>query len=144
MTEIWRDADNLATLQTARKAQGVSADDLEDPLPDGQVDTFTDRFEGYYHFHLCDNEILCDPLLGRLQREIDRKQQSLMKCENARSMRETARTASGKRLKMGTDITINIGTKGVAKGPRLVNTNYVYVALLEKDEDLKAVLNRES
>ena len=66
-----------------------------------------------------------------MQREIDRRQQSLMKCENARSMRETSRTASGKRLKMGTDITINIGTKGVTKGPRLVCTNYVYVALLE-------------
>ena len=106
-------------------------DDLEDPLPEGQVDSFTDRFEEYYKFALTDGEILCESLLGRLKREIDRKQQALMKCENARSMRETARTAAGKRLRVATDVTINIATKSGAKGPRAVSSNYIYIALLE-------------
>ena len=131
LTEIWREADQLETLRLQRKASGCREVDMEDALPEHVNESFRDRWVKRYNFKLLLSETLCEPLVGRIKREFDRKSQSLIQVDRVRSARETSRAGSGKKLKMAEDVTVSIATVGLAKGPRVVPSVMVYLQLLE-------------
>ena len=120
----------MITLKAAREAQGIGSDNLEDPLPDGTIEQLDTTFSNYYHFSLSDNEMLCESLLGKIKRYIDRTSHELIKCEYVRTMREMARTSVGRKLRMG-DLTVNVPNSAITKSARPVSSNYVYIFLLE-------------
>ena len=131
LTELWRERDLQESLRLQRKAAGVSEDDLEDPLPEGVLEGLFEKFAASYNFRLALEEQLCEPLIGRLNREIERKTNPLVPIERVRNARGSARTAAGKRPKVGSDMTLSLGGAGLHKGPRDVSYSFVYVALLE-------------
>ena len=131
LTELWREADCAETLRMQRKAQGIAEDDLEDPLPKPIVDGLLGKHSKRYGYELTFVELLCEPLLGRIKREIDRNLHSLIIIEKVRNAKENSRTAAGKRIKMPGDVTVTVGTAGLPKGPRTVYGTSIYVQLLE-------------
>ena len=83
LTEIWREADQLETLRLQRKASGCREDDMEDALPEHVNESFRDRWIKRYNFELLLSETLCEPLVGRIKREFDRKSQSLIQVDRS-------------------------------------------------------------
>ncbi len=89
LTELWRESDCAEELRLKRKASGVEQDDLEDPLPELVLSSTLSRFETAYSYKLSLKEVLCDPLLGRMKREIDRKASASSEFERHGSCPET-------------------------------------------------------
>ena len=87
VTELGRDVDHAESLRLQRKAQGLKQDDLEDPLPDHVGEDLRQRFLDRYRFSLSLRESLCEPLVGRVKREIDRKCRALIPVNRCRSAR---------------------------------------------------------
>ena len=109
LSELWRQAEADEALRVQRKAGGVKADDMEDPLPDGAIDQFRSKCKAFYNFELNLKEVLCEPLMARMKREIDRKIHTMIPIERVRTARETARTSAGKKLQFADDITVSFG-----------------------------------
>ena len=131
LTELWREVDHAESLRLQRKAQGLKQDDLEDPLPDHVGEGLRQRFLERYRFSLSLNESLCEPIVGRVKREIDRKCHTLISVDRCRSARESARDSAGKHLKVGASVSLHFDTTGSSKGPRTVPSVMVYLQLLE-------------
>ncbi|CAE7913330.1 unnamed protein product [Symbiodinium necroappetens] len=131
LTEIWREADHSESLRLQRKAAGCRDDDMEDALPEHVTESLRQRWKQRYNFSLPLSETLCEPLVGRIKREIERKTHTLISVERVRSAKETARSGVGKKLKMSEDVTVSIASVGVVKGPRSVPSVMVYLSLLE-------------
>lgn len=87
LTELWRELDQAETLRLSRKANGVEQDDLENPLDSSVIQSLHDRFFAKYSFRLSLKELLCEPLLGRLRREFERRSHSLITLERVRTAR---------------------------------------------------------
>jgi len=131
LTELWREADHTEVLRLQRRASGVGEDDLEDPLPMHVTDSLMQRFEQRYNYRPGLRDLLCEPLLGRLKREIDRKSHTLITIDRVRTAREASRSVSGKRLKVAETLHLEFSASGISKGPRDVDTSWLYVHLLE-------------
>ena len=97
LTELWREVDHAESLRLQRKAPGMKEDDLEDPLPSHVGEGLRQRFLDRYRFQLPLSETLCEPILGRIKREIDRKTHTLIAVDRVRSAKESSREAAGKR-----------------------------------------------
>ena len=101
LTAVWRVADMAENQRIERVAKGVGEDDLEDPLPAGVYDGLVQKFGRRYGFTYTLTEILCEPLMARLRREIDRSTQTVIPIDRGRSAKESAKTAMAKKLHIG-------------------------------------------
>ena len=131
LAELWREVDHAESLRLQRKAQGLKQDDLEDPLPERVGEGLRQRFLERCRFSLPLQESLCEPLVVRIKREIDRKRHTLIPVDRCRSAKESSRDSAGKRLKVGACVSLHFDTAGSSKGPRPVPTVLVYLHLLE-------------
>ena len=73
------------------KAKGLSQNDFEEPLSIGALDGYLDKFEAFYHYRHFLTEILAEPLVGRLKREIDRKTFTVLPAVSATTRRVQSR-----------------------------------------------------
>ena len=74
---------------------------MEIPLDGKVAETLLKAFVNTYKFDLSDYEILWPYLLGRLRKEIDSGNHSLIHVDRVGSMRESGRSQAVKRLKLG-------------------------------------------
>ena len=131
LTRLWREADQAENLRLTRQANGVEQDDWENPLPEQTRSSLMQRFVTKYSWRPSLRELLCEPLLGRMQRELDRKSFTVLSLDRIRTQRETSRTSAGKQLQVAQDVHLHFGSAGLPKAPREVGTNWLYVSLLE-------------
>ena len=97
LCELWREADIAEQHRLENKAKGLSQNDFEEPLPIGALDGYLDKFEAFYHYRPFFTEILAEPLVGRLKREIDRKTFTVLPLARVRNNKESPNQAMGKR-----------------------------------------------
>ena len=130
LTALWREVDHAESLRL-RRASNRMIWNLEDPLPEHVGEGLRQRFLERCRFSLPLQESLCEPLVGRIKREIDRKCHTLIPVDRCRSAKESSRDSAGKRLKVGASVSLHFDTAGSSKGPRPVPTVLVYLHLLE-------------
>ena len=97
LTELWREADHNESLRLTRKASGGADEALEDPIDAIVLQGLQDRFEKYYHFKLGMREMLCDSLMGRLRRELDKRTFSLISVDRVKTAREASKVQHSRR-----------------------------------------------
>ena len=106
LCELWREADIAEQHRLENKAKGLSQNDFEEPLPIGALDGYLDKFEAFYHYRPFLTEILAEPLVGRLKREIDRKTFTVLPLGRVRNNKESTKQAMGKRLPLTTNMAL--------------------------------------
>ena len=72
LVEVWKRHEAAQDRRLGRMAAGIQEADWEDPLEGAVRDRLYQTFAAYYHFVLKPWNSLCDPLLARFKREIDR------------------------------------------------------------------------
>ena len=91
---LWRDAENGTQERSKRKTTGYSKNDMETAMDPQLEINLTKRFHTTYKFGLSGYELLWSHLLGRLHREIDRGNHSLIHVKRMGSQRESGRSES--------------------------------------------------
>jgi hypothetical protein len=130
LTELWRECDSQETMRLSRRAAGIQQDHVEDPLDGHVLEGLQTRFTAKYGWFPGLANMICDPLLGRIRRETDRRSHTLIPLERVRIGGEVSRTNKNKEVPMG-DMTVTFNTSGIAKGPRTIQNTYCYLRLLE-------------
>ena len=134
LIRIWRECEAFETLRVERKAKGVGADDLEDPLPEGEQQHDVQSFDSHVHWEPHLSELLCEPLYGRIKREAKRQGiHTVIPLDRVRSAAEVSRTAVGKTLGMAPGIDIKVMSNPMPTGPREggVRDHYLLVWLVQ-------------
>ena len=126
LCELWREAGIAEQHRLENKAKGLSQNDFEEPLPIGALDGYLDKFEAFYHYRPFLTEILAEPLVGRLTREIDR---TVLLLGRVRNNKESTKQAVGKRLTLTTNMTLFLGAEQVPISERPVVENHLAVYL---------------
>ena len=99
---------------------------VKEPLPIGALDGYLDKFEAFYHYRPFLTEILAEPLVGRLTREIDR---TVLPLGRVRNNKESTKQAVEKRPTLTTNITLFLGANQVPISERPVVDNHLAVYL---------------
>ncbi len=100
-------------------------------MPEPLLSSTPSQLKTAYSYRLSFKEVICDPLLGRLKRESDRKAFSVICVDRVCAARELSRNAAGKRLSVGQDVALHFNATGLAKVPRNLDANYLVMQLLE-------------
>ena len=108
--------------RTRRRA--CPQNDFEEPLPIGALDGYLDKFEAFYHYRPFLTEILAEPLVGRLKREIDRKTFTVLPLGRVRNKKE-----STKQTPFTTNMALFLGADQVPISERPVDDNHLAVYL---------------
>ena len=130
LTELWRECEHAEQLRLSRKATGSAPDDAETPLDTQITESMLAKFEQRYGYKPPLNEQLCDPLLGRIKREIDRKSHTLIPVDRVRTARESARVTRGSSVQLPGDLELKL-PGGSVRSNREVKTVFQYLWLLE-------------
>ena len=87
------------------------------------------RFASKYNFFVDMDESLCDRLLGRMSREIQRQSHSYIEVERVHSAMESSKLAPAKEWKIE-NVMITVGDQEIPMDLRSVRNNILYVDLL--------------
>ena len=109
---VWLKYSSAIKRETGREAAGIRNADLEDPLDPGVQKRLIGTFQLYYRFVLAGIMILCDPLLGRLKRELDRHLHTAAEMDRVKSQAAQSRTVKCKRVAISKDISLDINDDG--------------------------------
>ena len=107
LVELWRKHSAAQERKLNRAAAGIGDQDWEDPLEGFVRDRLYSTFTAYYHFKLRPTTSLCDNLLARFKREIDRKQFTVVPVSRVRSQ-AAAGVHRAKRLKVSDTVSMDI------------------------------------
>ena len=135
LTKIWKECSAEEVVRIDQKARGVGTQNLEDPMPDGHFQADIDKFSDSgvrWEPHL--TEILCEPLFGRLKREINTlKGHTILPLDRVRSAAELNRSAAGKSLLLAAGLEMKLPCPQLADGPRPggIPNNYLMVWLVQ-------------
>ena len=87
--------------------------------------------QAFYHWRPNLKETLCESLMGRIKREIDRKSHSLIPIERVKTARETSKNLMARKVPVTEDLSIHINASTAAKLPPSVGTIHNFLFLLE-------------
>ena len=107
LVELWRKHSAAQERRLSRAAAGIGDQDWEDPLEGFVRDRLYAAFAAYYHFRLRPTASLCDNLLARFKRELDRKQFTVVSMSRVRSQ-ACAGLHRAKRLKVSDTVSMDI------------------------------------
>ena len=94
LVKIWKRHEAAQDRRLGRMAAGIQEADWEDPLEGAVRDRLYQTFASYYHFVLKPWNSLCDPLLARFKREIDRNRFTVCPVTMASSQASFAKVLS--------------------------------------------------
>ena len=107
LVELWRKHSAAQERKLSRAAAGIGDQDWEDPLESFVRDRLYAAFTSCYHFKLRPTTSLCDNLLARFKRELDRKQFTMVPVDRVRSQ-ACAGLHRAKRLKVSDTLSMDI------------------------------------
>ena len=112
MVALWRKHEASENRKLARQAAGIQEVDLEDPLDAPVRDRMLAAFAEYYRFRLRSSTIICDPLLARFKRELDKG--TLTVCPVSRAVSQakwSSSAARASRVQLSATVSMDVGTQ---------------------------------
>ena len=125
---LWRDAENETQERSKRKAVGYTETDMEVALDPSLEVNLVRRFHTAYKYSLSEHELLWGHLLGRLRREIDRGNHTLIHVKRVGSQRESGRSEAAKKLRLGDAAVVTLAAR--QSFTREIPHTFVYLILL--------------
>lgn len=108
---LWRKHGAAESRKLARQAAGIQEVDLEDPLDPPVRDRLLLNFKEYYHFGLRTHSIICDPLLARFKREVDKGTLTVCPIARAQSQaRWSSSSSRASRVQISATVAMDVGT----------------------------------
>ena len=109
LVEVWKRHEAAQDRRLGRMAAGIQEADWEDPLEGAVRDRLYQTFAAYYHFVLKPWNSLCDPLLGRFKREIDRNHFTVCPVTRAKSQASYAKVFATQKVRVSDVLAMDIG-----------------------------------
>ena len=89
LTRFWRSCQAVEKGDAEKRASGASTEPpIEEALPSETVDFLTQRFEDQYRHAITAETTLCDTLMGRIKREIQKANLTVIPIERVKSQAE--------------------------------------------------------
>ena len=112
------------------KGNSANQDDYEDPLSPETVCTMHEKFKKSYGYTLSLHSTLCDNLLGRIKREMDRKSHTFIPVTRVRSADEMCGVQRPKRIRVSDDVTLDM-SGAIGQTDRKISNNHIFCDMLE-------------
>ena len=107
----WRQVEALVTKSIKRSSEGLSTEDLDEPLDSGVARGIIDTFTKLYDWPELPNEWMgSDSLFARIRREFEKAQPSMYSVARVRSIANSMRSTPSKRTRISDEVTIDYKT----------------------------------
>ena len=127
---LWEVAKKKTDKVMSAKGNSSNFDDYEDPLSPETMSTMHDKFKRSYGYTLSLHSTLCDSLLGRIKREIERKSHTFIPVARVRSADEMCGVQRPKRIRVSEDVTLDMANS-VGQIERKITNNHIFCDMLE-------------
>ena len=123
--EIWKRHEAAQDRRLGRMAAGIQEAKRGDPLEGAARDRLYQTFASYYHFVLKPWNSLCDPLLARFKREIDRNHFTVCPVTRAKSQASFAKVFATQKVRVSDVLAMDIGQQRNVSA--IVSTGHDYI-----------------
>lgn len=109
LIQVWRLCDAANKRSLTRAADGMAAEELDEPICPQVSQSLHANFTDYYHWELRVDSYGSDTLTGRIRREAERNQPSMFPVSRVRSLVEAQRGAnSAKKRRVADGVSIEV------------------------------------